>query len=708
MTILDEGRNCWRKASASRVAFLIDGAAYFKAFVDAVKNARKNLYIAAWDIDSRIELLRGDAGENGSTRLGNFLNTTVKKTAGLHAYILAWDFPMLYFREREWLPIISLNWKTHRRIHFHLDDQHPLGASQHQKIVVIDDALAFCGGLDLTANRWDTPEHRLDDPHRKDVDGDSYAPFHDIQMMVEGEAAAALGSLFRNRWRWATGKQLDPADALGDVWPSGIEPALTNVTVGIARTLPAFKGRPGVCEIQNLYCDAIDAAQEFIYIENQYLTSVSVAGALQKSLQQEKGPEIVLVLPRESSGWLEQSAMDGIRARILAKLEQADLHSRLRIVYPVIAGGKESVYVHGKTLVVDDRFLMIGSANLSNRSMGLDSECSLALESEGNSRIAAAIANFRNTLLAEHLGTSKDRVAAAIAEGGSLIGPIDSVPGQDRLFYKMDYEAPFVDGSSLVPGDDWLDPEKPVELDRIFDQFVQREESKSVRFHVVKLVAILLVLLAMAAAWRWTPLSQWLSLETLTTLADYMKGSPLLPLAVLGVYVVGGLIMIPITLLIGATAMIFPEYLSLAYALAGSLLNSLAAYLVGAAIGKNSIRKLAGGKLNRLSRQLARQGILTVAVIRNIPVAPFTIVNMVAGASQIRLRDFLLGTALGMLPGIVAITMFAGRLLAALKHPDWSNIAIAGGIALVVVVAGWLAQNRLRSRLGGKRSTPSG
>jgi phospholipase D1/2 len=341
--ILKEDANCWRLSQADKVAFLIDGAAYFETLVAAVKQAKKSLYIAAWDIDSRTELLRRASDENTSARLGNFLNTTVKQAPDLQAYILAWDFPMLYIREREWLPIINLDWKTHRRIHFQLDDQHPFGASQHQKIVVIDDAVAFCGGIDLTSNRWDTPKHRLNDSRRKNSDGKLYPPFHDIQMIVAGEAAAALGALFRDRWKWATGKELQPVDTHNNAWPSDLKPCMTDSRIGIVRTLPPFKGRREVRETEKLYGDAIAAAKESIYIENQYLTSMAVARALQKSLQQEKGPEIVLVLPRKSSGWLEQSTMDAIRAHILTQLDRADRNNRLRVLYPHLAAGDTPV-----------------------------------------------------------------------------------------------------------------------------------------------------------------------------------------------------------------------------------------------------------------------------------------------------------------------------------------------------------------------------
>jgi len=462
--------------------------------------------------------------------------------------------------------------------------------------------------------------------------------------------------------------------------------------------LPAFKGREEVCETENLYRDAIAAAREFIYIENQYLTSSAVARALQQSLQQEKGPEIIIVMPRESSGWLEQSTMDAVRAHILGQLEEADHSHRLKVFYPAFGNGENSVYVHSKVMVIDDRLALVGSANLSNRSMGLDSECSLVLEAEGSPRTAEAIAAFRSTLLAEHLGKSSAEIRRIFAETKSLIRTIASAAGEDRLLQPLEYCTPPLDGSRLVPDDDWLDPERPVELDRIFDQFVHEEVDRSSKYNLLKIAGVLLALLALAAAWRWTPLSQWVSLETLAGVAAYFRDSPLLPVGVLGAYVVGGLIMVPVTVLIGAAAVIFPPYLAVIYAFAGSLLSSMAAYFIGAGFGRQMVRKLAGKRLNHLSKRLSRQGVLTVAIVRNLPVAPFTIVNLVAGASHIKLKDFLLGTALGMLPGIIAITVFADRVAAAVNNPKWSNIAVAAAIAIVLALGLWLTQKRLRSK----------
>ena len=177
-----------------------------------------------------------------------------------------------------------------------------------------------------------------------------------------------------------------------------------------------------------------------------------------------------------------------------------------------------------------------------------------------------------------------------------------------------------------------------------------------------------------------------------------IRGHPMSFPGVLVAYVIGGLIMIPVTLLVGVTAMVFSPAWAALYALSGCLLNAWVTYLIGSGLGKQTIRKLAGRRLNRLSRQIAKQGILTVAVIRNIPVAPYTIVNMIAGASHIKLKDYLVGTAVGMLPGILAITIFADRLLHAIQNPDWINALIAAALATVLFVGSWWTKKRLAGR----------
>jgi phosphatidylserine/phosphatidylglycerophosphate/cardiolipin synthase-like enzyme/uncharacterized membrane protein YdjX (TVP38/TMEM64 family) len=697
VAILKEGHNCWRLSHADNIAFLIDGAAYFEAVADTIEQAQRSICIAAWDIDSRIQLLRRDEAENQRPSLGNFLNTNVKRTSGLSVYILAWDFPMLYIREREWLPIFNLGWKTHRRIHFHLDDEHPIGASQHQKIVVVDNRVAFCGGFDLSNMRWDTPRHEIDDPRRKDPNGKPYDPVHDFQIMVSGETAAALGELFSDRWKSAGGAAIDfKDDQSANPWPQNLTPDLKDIPVAVARTLPAYKGREEVREVEVLYEEGIASAKKSIYIENQYLTSNKIAEALANSLSQKQGPEIIIVLPKESSGWLEQSTMDSLRARILDGLFEADRHHRLRVFYPTSDDGETAVYVHSKLMIADDQLAIIGSANLSNRSMGLDSECCLAIEADGDTTIAEANATLRNRLLAEHLGVSVDTITNTHPEKTSLIETIESLSNSGRQLKNVEYSQSLpVDAASIVTDHKLLDPETPVEFDRMMDRFVHEEDARTRLSQVLKLAGILLVLLTLAAAWRWGPLSEWMNSENLAVWTREIRGNPISFLGVLGAYVVGGLIMIPIALLVGVTAMFFSPTWGTLYSLLGCLLSALTTYLIGSSLGKQMVRKMVGQRLNRLSRQMAKQGILSVAMIRNMPVAPFAIVNIIAGASHIKLKDYLIGTALGMLPGIVAITIFVDRILHTIKNPGWINALIIVFLATLMILGGWWTKKRL-------------
>jgi hypothetical protein len=169
------GRNCWRVERAGQVAFLVDGEEYFGAVRAALAKAQHSFYILGWDTDSRMRLTPKGADDGLPEPLAEFLNTITARR-GVHGYVLSWDFAMLYTLEREWFPIFKLDWRTHRRLHFRLDDHIPAGASHHQKIVVVDDTVAFVSGYDLTRVRWDTHKHAEDDPCRVDHRGVKYAP----------------------------------------------------------------------------------------------------------------------------------------------------------------------------------------------------------------------------------------------------------------------------------------------------------------------------------------------------------------------------------------------------------------------------------------------------------------------------------------------------------------------------------------------------
>jgi phosphatidylserine/phosphatidylglycerophosphate/cardiolipin synthase-like enzyme/uncharacterized membrane protein YdjX (TVP38/TMEM64 family) len=691
--ILREGSTCWRIVTANRLAFLIDAAAYYEAFAAALERARRTVYAAAWDIDSRLNLRRRGPAAAGLS-LADFLNQVTARTRRLHTYILAWDYYLIFAREREWLPIVNLGWRTHHRVYFHLDDHHPVGASHHQKFAVVDDRVGFCGSVDLTSNRWDTPEHRPHDPRRFNPNGRLYTPFHEVQAMVDGEAAQSLGSLFRERWQHATGHRLAPPESTAhDPWPDFVRPDARELQVGLVRTQPRFLAQPEVRETERLYLAAIAAAERTIYIENQYLTSMTIGAALAERLKGESGPEIVVVLPRRSSGWLEQSTMDALRCKVLDHLVASDHHARLKIYYPCV--GDTPVYVHSKLMVVDERLCVVGSANLNSRAMGLDTECSLAVEATGKNDSARAIRDLRDRLVAEHLGRPVAEVAAALARGG-LADAIERLGGPERRLAPLDYRAELTFGAAAVVEEfEILDPERPTEFDQVMDAFAEESDPAAGRRSALKLSLIVLVPLGLAAAWRWTPLGKWLTIEVLSSWAGLLQDQTALGLVAVAIFVLGGLVMVPVLLLVGASAVVFPPLESVAVSLSGCLCSAAMSYFIGSRLGRNTVRKVIGKRLHRLNRRLAERGILAIALIRNLPVAPFSIVNLLAGASHIRFRDYLLGTALGMLPGIVGMSIFADRLLSVLRSPNVVNVLVSATALGALVLGFWWLQRRL-------------
>jgi len=695
--ILAEGRNCWRIAHARRAAFLIDAESYFSTLAATVARARRSILIVGWDIDSRIRLLRGGKTHDLPVQLEEMLNAAVSRQPSLHVHILNWDFAMIYSMERELFPVFNLQWKTHRRIHFELDGNHPVGASHHQKIVVVDDATAFVGGIDLTKCRWDTSQHSPDDPRRVDPRGTPYAPFHDVQMAVDGAAAAALADLARERWRRVAKKPIRPATrGEHDPWPPELQADMENVHVAIARTASSCEGSSEVKEVENLYRDAISSARRFIYIENQYLTSAAIGEALAARLGEKHGPEIVIVLPAKNSGWLEHSTMDVLRTRLLHHLTEADRFGHLRTYYPIVPGlGEGQINVHAKVLVIDDILVRVGSSNLSNRSMGLDTECDLAVEAGGSARLEKAIAGFRSRLLGEHLGVSEQKVSEAVSSKGSLIRAVETLRGGGRTLMPLSSEIPEW-AETLIPSIGIADPEKPLDLEEFIEEFIPEEVRRPKSRRLWYIAGILLCMLGLSGAWRWTPFGDWVDPQAIAGLADNLRGSPAAPFIMMAIYLFGSLAMVPITIMIVGTAFIFGPLVGLSYSLLGCTLAAALTYGVGRLLGRDTVRRLGGSRLNRLSRRLSRHGVITSTVVHLMPIAPFTIVNMVSGASHIHFRDFLFGTFLGMSPGIVAITLFEHRLEVAIREPGMESFAILTVLVILVILAAavlrrWLA-----------------
>jgi hypothetical protein len=261
---------------------------------------------------------------------------------------------------------------------------------------------------------------------------EEHAPRHEVMMMVDGAAAKALADLTRERWRRATDEVVaEPEDAGGDPWPDHVPPHMTDVDVAIARTEPGWKRRPMVDEIRRLNLACIAQARQTIYLENQYFTSPLITEALAARLAEPDGPEVVLVSTAKAPSWFDQLTMDRARGAMIWRLKAADVFGRFRAYCPVTSG-RETIIVHSKVSVFDDRIARVGSANLNNRSGGFDTECELGLECGGEAE-RVAITAFRDRLVGHFMGVTGDAVAKARAEFGGLGVAIEALNREGRL-----------------------------------------------------------------------------------------------------------------------------------------------------------------------------------------------------------------------------------------------------------------------------------
>lgn len=471
-TALTPGRNCWRIARADRAAVIVDADAYYRAAREAMLTARHQILLIGWDFDARISLSYADDHPEAPTTIGALITWLVQQRPDLNVYILRWDKGALKTVLRGMTFVTLTRWRfLMPRIHLKLDGAHPTGASQHQKIAVIDDCLAFCGGIDMTEHRWDTRAHSDREPRRRGAWGFPYKPWHDATTALAGPAAAALGELCRDRWALAGGAPIAPPPPTDDCWPDSVPVDFRRRDVAISRTQPQYGSQHKLHEIEHLYLDLIARAERRLYIESQYFASRRIAEAIAARLGEPDGPEIVIVNPVKAQGIVEPIAMDSARARLMKALKLADQYDRLRMYHPVTKRGRP-IYVHAKIMIVDERVIKVGSSNFNNRSLRLDTECDITIDADqpGDDPAVRRIAAIRDELIAEHLDVEPAVITEKLAGGGSLIAAIEGLRGKGRTL--RPFRHPKLGRVKVWLADhEILDPEGPEEM---FDALAKR------------------------------------------------------------------------------------------------------------------------------------------------------------------------------------------------------------------------------------------
>ena len=439
--ILQAPRNAFVLAEAEQSALLIDSRNYYRALCRALERAEHFAVISGWQFESGVRLLRGEDAERATlpVKFLDFLTALCEARPALHIYLLAWDFSVVYASDRETKQKEKFT-ATSQNIHFEWDAHPAIGGSHHQKFAVVDGAVGFIGGIDICDARWDDCDHRAEHPDRVNVTGGPCKPYHDVQACFCGEIVAPLLGVFRERWERASGQPLELAApehaaaarfnvehlSQGLAEPIGMTVAALSRTQMDSRAVPERIG-----EVVNLFADAISAAQRLIYIETQYFTSRSITQVMLERMQNTALPklDIVVFLPHGADTAMEKLALEDTQEGVLCSLLTAahDLGHRIRLYYPAshdAAGVEIATFIHSKILIIDDRLLMVGSPNCTERSMALDTELAITWECAGPDEAAARhIRAIRTKLLAEHSGLPE----SAFEDQGALCTRLDEL-----------------------------------------------------------------------------------------------------------------------------------------------------------------------------------------------------------------------------------------------------------------------------------------
>jgi phosphatidylserine/phosphatidylglycerophosphate/cardiolipin synthase-like enzyme len=463
----------WQVERVDQIELLVDADIYYASFYRAALEARRHTYLAGWQFDSLARLLRPAPDEELAhpIELLPFLDHLCERTPGLEVFILAWDYSLFYALEREWLQRLKFEFQSHARVHFEFSNHPGMGGCLHQKYALIDQRVAFVGGLDICDSRWDTRAHRAQDPARLDVHANPYKAFHDLQVALRGPVVKSLGRMFRESWERARSEALSAPDSTPSVrLPSahpqpelapaepaaGQDPrhrdrldlrslsggrglALSATRVGLSRTDMISARAPAAFQVQALFERAILAAERLIYIETQYFTSRAIAEAMCRRFAESKRGklDVVLVMPDGADTPKEDLVLGArqraVRHRVAREAERHGHRFRLLKSLQDPAPGatqpvrRPATFIHSKLLIVDDELLSVGSANLTNRSMSLDTElnvtCATVLEEpQAAQRLRGEIAAIRANLLAEHAGCAD---SSRFLSGESLLAEID-------------------------------------------------------------------------------------------------------------------------------------------------------------------------------------------------------------------------------------------------------------------------------------------
>jgi uncharacterized membrane protein YdjX (TVP38/TMEM64 family) len=336
--------------------------------------------------------------------------------------------------------------------------------------------------------------------------------------------------------------------------------------------------------------------------------------------------------------------------------------------------------------------------------MGMDTECDVLLESRGDPKVAQVIREFRDRLLAEHLGVPAEALARELAKGRGLHAAIAALQNDGRSLRRLEDVKEWPEAILSIAA--VADPDEPIALDILKTERVFQEQVIAEGPAWGKLAAALLAIALLAALWRFTPLAGVATPENTIAWAKAFGSQWWAPWLVMLAYTPACFVMFPRPLITLAAVVAFGPWLGFVYALLGVVASSVVTYYVGMRMRRDTVRRLAGARLDRMVEVLRKYGLVSMTLLRLVPLAPFAVEGIVAGAVRLKLWHLAAGTAIGMLPGTLATTVFGEQLESALTGGTFNWWAVGGVIALLAV--GSVAVKRWFTAMAGRMDEATG
>ncbi|MDA3948288.1 MAG: VTT domain-containing protein [Spirochaeta sp.] len=667
-----------RRAVAEHLGLFTNSAAYYAALDDIIPRVTRHLLIVGWSFDDRVTLRRDATDSDAHPSAGERSLTLAANNPDVRVDLCVWDAPSVFpadqhitstfLRRANELPNFSV-----RRI-----PSHSAFSSRHEKYIIVDGALAFVGGMDISHNRWDEPDHRGHHAGRVNPDGQPYPPYHDTQLALTGPIVAEL-------MQTAIDDDLVGADArraaAPALWPPDLPVLATNTPVMIAHTRDSSGG--ALRQIEQTYVEMIRSAEHTIYIENQYFAGDAVTDAVLQQLEREDGPEVIIIISRELPDTLGRITMGLNSAQHLSILHARDRHDRLGVFNPIAPDDPAgAVKVHSKTMVIDDRYVTLGSANISDRSFHFDAESNATFDTghaetaTDASAAAPAATPVTDTLLAAHAGLTQNEWRDSVtAHGGSRLAALTTrARAWSGLIEDTSHRtAPPIPRELLERFD--MDHAPPQES--VLTRLVQADPTALLKRLARQWITVLLATIAVAAI---VYLAQSdLDVDRVFDTIQQIRDSRPLLAAVLTVLAYWLSISLFVTIVVPIVffATLHGSWWGIVYSTIGVFTGAAIYYALGRALYSNTWlnRFQAVKTAKKHLEKIKPYGTWAVAISRMVPSGPFLVVNLVTGMVGFHPSQFLIGSAIGLFPGIIAFSFFGDIIRSLFTDPSLANAA---------------------------------